>query len=178
MHVSPGVAALRDRLWDSETIISKALVSGGFSLLLAAVYLGLVVGLESLLEAITGQFAQPVVIVISTLAIAALFQPLRHRIQQIIDHRFSRRKYDAEKTLAAFSATLRNEVDLEQLSKHLLAVVQETVQPTHASLWLRSPAHHGTQEVHAEPLLLFPQRMKQERNGDDLSCAHSKESAR
>jgi hypothetical protein len=142
-----GIAILRYRLWDVDTIINKALVYGGLSLLLAAVYVGLIVGLESLLGRVSGQASQPVVIVVSTLVIAALFQPLRHRVQAIIDRRFYRRKYDAARTLAAFSSTLRNEVDLEQLSDQLVAVVQETMQPAHVSLWLRPPAPRGTQWV-------------------------------
>jgi hypothetical protein len=101
------------------------------------VYFGSVIGLQSLLHGFTE--SNQLAIVVSTLAIAALFQPLRQRIQRFIDQRFFRRKYDAARTLAAFSATLRNEVDLKQVSEQLMAVVQETMQPTHISLWLRNP---------------------------------------
>ena len=133
------VAILHYRLWDIDTIINKALVYAGLSLLLAAVYLGLIIGLESLPGLVSGQASQPVVIVVSTLIIAALFQPLRHHVQAIIDRRFYRHKYDAVRTLAAFSATMQNEVDLSQLSEQLVAVVQETMQPASVSLWLRPP---------------------------------------
>jgi hypothetical protein len=111
---------------------------GTLTLSLTPVYFGLVIGLQALSGWISGHtFQSPVIVVVSTLVIAALFQPLRQRIQAIIDHRFYRRKYDAEKLLAAFSATLRNEVDLSELKVHLLAVVQETLQPVHVSLWVR-----------------------------------------
>jgi hypothetical protein len=141
-------AILRSRLWDIDVLINKALVYGTLTVLLALVYVGLVIGLGSLVRLFTGQLLQsPIVIVASTLAIAALFQPLRHRIQQIIDRRFYRRKYDSAKTLEAFSATLGNEVDLGQLREHLLNVVQETMQPAHVSLWLRSSQRH-TEEPH------------------------------
>src|SRR2546421_1422441 len=152
--LSLGIAILRYRLWDIDTIINKALVYGGLSLLLAAVYLGLIVGLESLLGLVSGQASQPVVIVVSTLVIAALFQPLRHRVQAIIDRRFYRHKYDAARTLAAFSAILQNEVDLSQLSEQLVAVVQETMQPASVSLWLRPPGQErrpGTNQLNRVP---------------------------
>jgi hypothetical protein len=140
LPLSIGIAILRYRLYDIDVLINRTLVYGTLSISLALVYFGLVIGLQSLVRVFSGPGAQsPIVIVASTLAIAALFQPLRRRIQGIIDHRFYRRKYDAAHTLAAFSATLRNEVDLNQLREHLVGVVEETMQPTHASLWLRQP---------------------------------------
>jgi len=136
--VSLGVAILRSRLFDIDVIINRTLVYLTLTALLAVIYVGLIIALQYLLRSIINQ-NNGVAIVVSTLAIYVLFQPLRHRIQSVIDRRFYRRKYDAARTLAAFSTTLRSEVDLEQLSKQLLAVVQETMQPAHVSLWLRPP---------------------------------------
>jgi len=139
--LSIGFSILRYRLYDIDLLINRTLVYGSLTAILALVYVGLIFVLQYLLRGIISQ-NNNVAIVVSTLAIAALFQPLRHRIQAIIDHRFYRRKYDAAKTVEAFSATLRNEVDLSQLREHLLNVVQETMQPAHVSLWLRSPGRH------------------------------------
>ncbi len=138
--VSIYIAIVRYRLYDIDVIINRSLVYGSLTILLALIYFGLVIGLGSLVRLFTGQVSQsPVVIVASTVAIYALFQPLRHRIQRIIDRRFYRSKYDSAKIIANFSSTLRNEVDLNALSEHLIAVVQETMQPAHVSLWLRKP---------------------------------------
>jgi hypothetical protein len=141
--LSFGVAILRYRLWDIDVLINRTLVYGSLTGMLALLYVGLVIGLQFLLRGLINQTSTPA-IVVSTLVIAALFQPLRRRIQKVIDRRFYRRKYDAARIVAAFSASLRNEVDLSQLSEELIAVVQETMQPAHISLWLRKPEHDET----------------------------------
>ncbi len=137
LYLGLGFAMLRYRLWDIDLIIKKTLVYGVLTSLLALIYVGLIVSLQSLTHALTKQAGDnPILIVASTLAIAALFQPLRQRIQAIIDRRFYRHQYDAQKTMEAFSSTLRAEVDLEQLREQVVTVVQETMQPSHVSLWL------------------------------------------
>jgi hypothetical protein len=140
------IAILRSRLWDIDTIINKTLVYGLLTALLAAIYAGLVLGLQALLGGLIHQ-TNAIALVISTLAIYVLFQPFRGRIQAIIDRRFYRRKYDAARTLAAFSTILRTEVDLATLREHLVAVVQETMQPTSVSLWVRPPIPAGTHQA-------------------------------
>jgi uncharacterized membrane protein YhdT len=136
--IAIGIAILRYRLYDIDILINRTLVYGSLTLMLALVYFGGVTATQVVFRALTGQEEQPqLTIVVSTLVIAALFTPLRRRIQSFIDRRFYRNKYDARKTLEAFSAKLRNDADLEALSDDLVGIVRETMQPAHVSLWLR-----------------------------------------
>ncbi|MFZ2423552.1 MAG: hypothetical protein WA029_20650 [Anaerolineae bacterium] len=132
-----GVGVLRYRLWDIDVIIRKTLVYTAVTALLALVYFGGVVLLQRLFGALTGVEQSPLAVVVSTLAIAALFTPLRRRIQDIIDRRFFRQKYDAQRVLAQFALTARDETDLDTLTGELARVVQETLQPERVSVWLR-----------------------------------------
>jgi hypothetical protein len=133
-----GIAILRYRLYEIDIVINRTLVYGALSVTLALIYFGGVTTTQAIFRALTGQLEQTqLAIVVSTLVIAALFNPLRRGIQSFIDRRFYRRKYDAVKTLEAFSAKLRDETDLEALNSELVGVVQETMQPVHVSLWLR-----------------------------------------
>ena len=137
-----GAAILRYRLYDLDRIISRTLAYGLLTLLLAGGYAVVVLGLGQLL----GQDSS-LVVAAATLAVAAVFQPARRRIQEAVDRRFNRRRHDAAHTIAAFSARLRDQVDLDTLTAELLAVVDQTMQPTQASLWLRPQAPSGTAGV-------------------------------
>jgi hypothetical protein len=137
--VAIGFAVLKYRLYDIDIIINRTLVYGSLTVTLVALYFGGVVTMQTIFRALTGQEQQSqLAVVISTLAIAALFNPSRRRIQSFIDRRFYRRKYDARKTLEEFSARLRDETDLETLNRDIAGVIEETLQPAHVSLWLRS----------------------------------------
>ena len=137
--IAIGFAVLKNRLYGIDIVINRALVYGSLTLMLAVVYLGSVTATQSLFQTLTGRQQLPqLAVVVSTLVIAALFNPSRHRIQTFIDRRFYRRKYDARKTLEAFSARLRDETELQALKGELTRVVGETMQPEHVSLWLRT----------------------------------------
>ncbi len=138
LPVFTGIAIVRHRLYDIDLIINRTLVYGVLTGTLALVYFGGVTATQVIFRTLTGQEEQPqLAIVVSTLVIAALFNPLRRRIQSFIDRRFYRRKYDARKTLEAFSVKLRHETNLEALNSELVGVARETMQPAHVSLWLR-----------------------------------------
>jgi hypothetical protein len=135
--ISVGIAIVRYRLYEIDTLINRTLVYGALTAILAALYFGGIVVLQRVFIALTGE-QSTLAVVASTLLIAALFNPLRRRIQGFIDRRFYRSKYNARKTLEAFSAKLREETDLDALSNDLVGMVRETMQPAHVYLWLRS----------------------------------------
>jgi hypothetical protein len=137
LPVATGIAILKYRLYDIDRVINQTVVYGLLTAALVGIYVGAVAGIGSVARAFTGQESNSLVIVVSTLAVAALFRPLRARLQTFIDRRFYRQRYDAAATLDGFSARLRDQVDLESLRSEVVAVVGTTMQPAHASLWLR-----------------------------------------
>jgi hypothetical protein len=169
--VAVGIAILRYRLYDIDRLISRTLVYGSLTLMLALVYFGSVTATQALFTALTDQEELPqLVVVASTLLIAALFNPLRKRIQSFIDRRFYRRKYDARKTLEAFSAKLRDETDLDALRADLVGVVGETMQPAHVSLWLRPAGEPKAKSAQAiadsvGPITMPPEKEHQRGEG-------------
>jgi hypothetical protein len=145
--VSIGIAILRYRLYDIDRIINRTLVYGALTVTLALLYFSVVTATQAVFQGFTGEEVLPqLAVVVSTLAIAALFNPLRRRIQEFIDRVFYRRKYDAAKTLEDLATKLRNETDLGALSGDILGVVRDTMQPEHASLWLRYQMEDAAEE--------------------------------
>jgi hypothetical protein len=152
LPVAAGIAILRYRLYDIDRLINRTLVYGLLTALLAGVYAGAVLVLGQVFGAV-GKGTPSWAVAGATLAVAALFQPARHRIQQVVDRRFNRRKYNAAQTIQAYSLRLRDQVDLDTLSSELLAAVDQTVQPTRVWLWLR-PSPPGSSDSagnHARP---------------------------
>jgi hypothetical protein len=144
LPVGVGIGVLRYKLYDIDLIINRALVYGALTAMLAIIYVVGVYGAHLVIARLSGhvgiQSQQPIVVVATTLLVAALARPLRARVQEAVDRRFYRHKYDAARTLAGFAATLRTETDLRDLSEHLVGIVDETMRPAHVSLWLRSPS--------------------------------------
>jgi hypothetical protein len=147
--VSIGVAVLKYRLFDIDRLINRTLVYGLLTAILGLGYIGAVL----ILSQVLGQDRSNLAVAGATLAVAALFQPARRRIQQAVDRRFNRGKYNVAQTIEAFNARLRNEVDLDKLATELLAVVDQTMEPTRVSLWLRpsAPGSSGTPRSETRP---------------------------
>jgi len=148
--IAVGLAVLKYRLYDIDVIINRTLVYGSLTVMLVAFYFGGIVVLQRVFVLLTSQ-QSTLAVVASTLAIAALFSPLRRRVQGFVDQRFYRRKYDARKTLEDFNSRLREETDLDALGEDLVGVVRETMQPTHVGLWLRPDVDARERRVGGEP---------------------------